>query len=64
MRSIFKPRGLLSKEALTPRSNSNIEVLVFVVGRKPANAKKTLGPRREPTTLNPHETASTGIEHG
>ena len=47
------------------RSNWNLEVLVFVEGGKPENPEKN--PRSKARTnnkLNPHETASTGIELG
>ena len=50
-------------EALTSRSNRNLEVLVFVEGGKPEIPEKN--PRSKARTnnkLNPHETASTGIE--
>ena len=40
-----------------PRSNWNLEVLVFVEGETPEKPEKTLGTKR-------HETASTGIEPG
>ena len=47
----------------TSRSNWNVEVLVFVEGGNPENPEKN--PRSKVRTnnkLNPHETASTGIE--
>ena len=50
---------------MTSRSNWNLEVRVFVEGGKPENPEKN--PRFKPRTsnkLNPHETASTGIEIG
>ena len=50
-------------ETLTPRSNWNLEVLVFVEGGKLENPEKN--PRSKARTnnkLNPHETASKGIE--
>ena len=52
-------------EALASRSNWNLEVLVFVEGGKPEIPEKN--PRSKARTkdkLNPHETASTGIELG
>ena len=47
------------------RSNWNLGVLVFVEGEKPENPEKN--PRSKERTdnkLNPHETASMGIEPG
>ena len=48
-------------EALTSRSNWNLEVLVFVEGRKPVNPEKNpRGKARTNKRPKPHETASTG----
>ena len=50
-------------KALTSRSKWNLQVLVFVEGGSPENPEKD--PRSKARTnnkLNPHETASTGIE--
>ena len=52
-------------EALSSRSNRNLEVLLFVEGGKPENPEKN--PRSKAITnnkLNPHETASTRIKPG
>ena len=46
----------------SPRSNWNLEVLIFVEGGKPENPEKN--PQRTSNKLNPHKTASTGIELG
>ena len=52
-------------EALTSKSHWNLEVLAFVEGGKPENpAKHPRGKARTSNKLNPHETASTGIEPG
>ena len=49
----------------SPRSNWNLEVLVFVEGGKPENPEKNPWSKaRTKNKLNPHETASTGIELG
>ena len=50
----------------TSRSNWNLEVLVFVEGRKPENPEKTPSGSKvkKDNKLNPLETASTGIEPG
>ena len=52
-------------EALTSRSNWNLEVFVFVEGGKPANSEKNpwskAGTNNE---LNPHEVASTESNSG
>ena len=44
--------------------NWNLEVLVFVEGGKPENPEKPRSKARTNNKLNPHETASTGIEPG
>ena len=49
----------------SPKSNWNLEVLVFVEGGKPENLEKNPQSKaRTNNKLNPHETASTGIELG
>ena len=49
----------------SPRSNWNLEVLVFVEGEKPENPEKNPQSKaRTNNKLNPHETASTGMELG
>ena len=55
--------GLLLTEALTSRSNWNLEVLVFVEGGKPDNPEKNSRSKaRTNNNFNPHETASKEIE--
>ena len=52
-------------EALTPRSRWNLEVLVFLEGGKPEIPEKNPWSKaRTNNKLNPHETASKGIEPG
>ena len=52
-------------EALTSRSNWNLEMLVFVEGGKPEIPEKNPWTKaRTNNRLNPDETASTGIEPG
>ena len=56
--------GLVFKHS-TSRSNGNLEVLVFEEGGKLENPQKHPRSReRTNNKLNPHETASTGIEPG
>ena len=52
-------------EGLMFRSNWNLEVLVFVEGRKPDNQEKNPWSKaRTNDKLNPHEKPSRGIEPG
>ena len=52
-------------EALTSRSNWNLEVLVFVDAGKLDNSEKNPQSKMRTTTkINPYEMASTGIEPG
>ena len=49
-------------EALTSRSNWNLEVLVFVEGGKPEIPEKNPRSKERTNKVNPHETTRTGIE--
>ena len=52
-------------EALTSRSNWNLEVLVFLEGGKPEIPEKNPQSKaRTNNKVNPYETASKGIETG
>ena len=55
----------LTNQRLSSRSNWIVEVLVFVEGGNPKNPEKNpLSKVRASNKLNPHETASMGIEPG